>query len=333
MKILLITDTWKQINGVTTSYKNIVAQWQKLGDEVDVIYPELFFHIPIITYPELKLPINLWKVKKMILKKNYDHIHIMTEGVLCCYTRKFLTKKKIPYTTSFHTFLPEYFQKRLPFLSLKFLYRYIQWFHKKSHAVFVKSGSLKNFLKEKNIKNTFCMGVGTDTEKFKPNSKRSHKKNKTPIFIFVGRVAIEKNIEDFLKLDLVGKKIVVGDGPKLKQFRKNYPDTEFVGYKLGKELTDYFSKADVFIFPSKTDTLGLVILESLACGTPVAAYPVIGPKDIIENNKTGILSHDLKQAAVDALLIDRKKCREAAVKKSWQKVAKAMKKKFLSLKK
>ncbi len=324
MKLLLISDAWDpQTNGVVTTYKNVIAEMKKKGVTTTVIHPGLFVTFPCPGYSEIKLVVNFWKLKKLIKQANPDSIHVAVEGPLGIAAKRYLDKTKTPYTTAFHTRFPEYVNERFSFVSVKFLYGLMRWFHGKSKAVMVTTKSMKKDLDAYDIKNMIVWGRGVDTDKYQPLPEREESTgqevtyNKEPIFINVGRVAVEKNIEAFLKLDLSGKKVVVGDGPSRKSLEKKYPDVEFLGYKYGEELAECYAKADVFVFPSKTDTFGLVMLEAMACGTPVAAYPVVGPVDVIKDKVTGVMDTDLQKACLEALKLSREDCRDYALDNNW----------------
>ena len=324
MKLLLITDAWEpQTNGVVTTYKNMIRELAKQDLETEVIHPGLFSTIPCPGYAEIRLVLNFWRLKNYIEAANADYIHVAVEGPLGYAAKFYLDKRKIPYTTAFHTRFPEYLNERLPFVSVKLVYKLMRWFHKKSQSVLVTTKSMQKDLSQYGIERMVVWGRGVDTDKYQPSDKKENNAD-NPIFLNVGRVAVEKNIEAFLALDLPGKKIIVGDGPSRKALQEKYPDVEFAGFKYGQELADYFAKADVFVFPSKTDTFGLVMLEAMACGTPVAGYPVPGPIDVIQDGVTGIISDDLQIACLQALKLKRQDCRDYALTNNWASCAERM---------
>ena len=326
MKLLLITDAWKpQTNGVVTTYNNVIAELERIDVQTDVIHPGLFHTLPCPGYSEIKLALNTWDLGKRIKDSNADFVHVAAEGPLGLAARRYLNKHQWRYTTSFHTCFPEYINERLPFISVKLGYRYMHWFHKHSATILVTTPSMQQRLAGYGFDKMTVWGRGVDTALFKPNGKAQND-SENPTFLYVGRVAVEKNIDAFLALDLPGRKVVVGDGPSRSELQRKYPDVEFVGYKYGQELTAEFASADVFVFPSKTDTFGLVMLEAMACGTPVAAYPVPGPVDVVTPGVTGILDDDLQQAALAALQLKRQDCRDFAVTRSWQECANTMRK-------
>ena len=281
-----------------------------------MITPNLFRTIPCPTYPEIRLSLfPAGKVRRLIEAVQPSAIHIATEGPLGLAARKYCIKKGIPFTTAFHTRFAEYVQARTR-LPLSFGYTFLRWFHDPSSSIMVATQSLEDYLTKRGFKNISRWSRGIDTDLFHPREKGLNN-IKQPIFMCVGRVAVEKNIEAFLKLDLPGTKVIVGDGPQRKQLEAKYKDAVFVGLKRGEELAQHFAAADVFVFPSRTDTFGLVLLEALASGVPVAAYPVTGPLDVIGEAPVGVLNEDLEAAALQALEIDPKSCREFALKYTW----------------
>lgn len=324
MKLLLITDAWgPQVNGVVTTYKNVIAGLAEQGVKTQVIHPGLFKTVPCPGYAEISLVLNVWKLGGLIEKAKPDFIHIAVEGPLGLAARYYLNKKNINYTTAFHTRFPEYVNKRLPFIPVKWGYAFMKWFHKKSRTILVTTKSMQADLTHYGMSRMVVWGRGVDTDLFVPAAKNKTNINE-PVFINVGRVAVEKNIEAFLKLDLPGKKVIVGGGPSRKRLEKSYPDVEFLGYKHGKALTDCYAQADVFVFPSKTDTFGLVMLEAMACGLPAVGYPVPGPIDVINDGVTGYISDDLQKASIDALHLSRDDCREHALNNNWSSCAETM---------
>lgn len=243
-------------------------------------------------------------------------VHIATEGPLGFTARRYCVKRDIPFTTAFHTKFPEYVHARFG-VPIALTYKLMRWFHGKSRGVMVATQTIENELIKWGLQNIKRWTRGVDTDLFKPGDK-SFLDLPRPISLYVGRVAVEKNIEAFLKLDLKGSKLVVGDGPQLKELKKRYPDVHFVGVKEGEELASHFAASDVFVFPSRTDTFGLVLLEALASGVPVAAYPVPGPLDVIGDAPVGCLNGDLAVAAREALKADPVRCRDYALGYSWE---------------
>ena len=322
MKLLLVTDAWKpQVNGVVRSYLNTIPELEKMGMKVEVIHPELFklrFALP--SYNEIKVVITRKKtLKNMIDQINPDCIHIATEGPLGFLARKIcLTEKKV-FSTSFHTRFPEYIQQRTK-IPASFFYFFIKHFHNKAKKVLVPTPSMQAELIKMKFKNTVVWSRGVNHEKFGHYQKLDL--GPGPIFSYIGRVASEKNIQAFLDLDLDGTKFVVGDGPQLNKLKKKYTDVRFVGYQFGQDLVNYYASSDVMVFPSKTDTFGNVVTEANATGTPVAAYDVTGPKDIIVNGINGHIGDDLKENVMNCLNIDRKKCQEYTKKFNWYECSK-----------
>ena len=321
MKILIVTDAWyPQVNGVVRTLDETSKQIKKLGHEVKLITPEGFLTIPCPTYPEIKLSLFPGaKVSSMIRDFNPDCLHISTEGPLGLAARGYASRNGLAFTSAYHTRFPEYVYARTK-LPLKITYSFLRWFHNRSELVMVPTEEVKKDLIKHKIGNPKIWSRGVDLDIFKP--KKGRRKNKNPILLNVGRVAVEKNLQEFLKIDLPYEKWVVGDGPAFKELKNKYPKVIFHGAKSKEELEYYYNKADVFVFPSKTDTFGLVLLEAMACGLPVAAFPVSGPLDVIGNSNAGILNSNLKEACKKALLIPRKVPREYAKKFSWESTSK-----------
>lgn len=323
-KLLLITDAWQPLtNGVVTTYNNVLGELETMGLRIDVIHPGLFRSIPCPGYPEIPLALDVWKVGPLIDESAADHIHVAVEGPLGLAARYFLKRRGLRYTTSFHTRFPEYIKERLPFIPLSLGYRFMKWFHCRSECILVTTPGMREDLARHGFERMAVWGRGVDTGLFRPNGKAANDPV-NPKFLYVGRVAVEKNIEVFLELNLPGEKLVVGDGPSRRALEKRYPSVTFTGYKYGAELAEYFGSADVFVFPSRTDTFGLVMLEAMACGTPVAAFPVPGPIDVVTPGVTGILDNDLQSAALQALKLNRDSCREFALSRSWRACAQTM---------
>ena len=315
--VLIVTDAWHpQVNGVVRSIEQTMAELQKRGIEVKLITPAEFRTIPMPGYDEIALSVTTpGTVHRRIEAAGADAIHLATEGPLGIMARGWCVKHRVPFSTAYHTQFPEYLRARLP-VPVSFTYGILRWFHGPAAACLVGTPYLKGLLEQRGFTNIELWPKGVDVDLFHP-SKRSVVEDRQPVFLYVGRVAVEKNIEAFLKLDLPGTKTVVGGGPLLDQLRLKYPDISFLGPKSGEELAGLYASADVFVFPSRTDTFGLVLLEALASGTPVAAYPVTGPIDVIGNAPVGVLNDDLRQAALAALDIPREACREYALRHSW----------------
>jgi glycosyltransferase involved in cell wall biosynthesis len=323
MKILIITDAWMpQVNGVVRTLTSTIAELERMGHEIKVISPDQFNNVPCPTYPEIRLALPFGKkIYRIFRQFKPDAIHIATEGPLGFYSRILLSSKKISYTTSFATKFPEYIYDRFR-ISPDITYRALRWFHSKSHCVMVATESIKKELSDKGFDNIVLWGKGVDKTIFYPRAN-DFLQDQRPILLYTGRVAVEKNIEAFLSLDMEGTKYVVGDGPALNQLKAAYPAARFVGAKHGEELARHYSAADVFVFPSLSDTFGLVMIEALACGVPVAAYPVTGPKDVIGDSGVGVLDTDLLNAVKKALYISPEKCVEFAKQFSWEQSARS----------
>jgi glycosyltransferase involved in cell wall biosynthesis len=292
---------------------------------VEVIHTTEFKTFPLPTYPEIKVAIGVYEpVQERFKAFEPEAIHIATEGPIGLAARRICVEWKLPFTTSYHTRFPEYVSARLP-LPLAAGYAYMKWFHKPSGRLMVATPTLRDELTTHGFRNISAWSRGVDTEMFHPRREGEpdvYEGLKRPIFLNVGRVAVEKNIEAFLALDLPGTKVVVGPGPQLEELKAKYPEAVFRGPKSGEELTQHYSCADVFVFPSLTDTFGLVLLEAMACGTPVAAYPAPGPIDIIPDSGAGVLAktatEGLREACLECLKLDRKQVRAFAETFSWR---------------
>tara|TARA_E500000178_G_scaffold58014_1_gene54548 strand:- start:3232 stop:4224 length:993 start_codon:yes stop_codon:yes gene_type:complete len=315
-KILIVTDNLpEQINGVVTTYKNIEPFAARDGYTIDYIHPGRYSHIDCPKYNEVKLayPKGLWKE---IDSLSPDHIHIATEGPMGLYTRRYLSVRGISYNTAYHTKFPEGVKAILGIPEF-ITWPMVRWFHANSNAVLTTTKSMVEELQSHGFgDNVKPWTRGIDRDVFKPGPRNNQATK--PVMLNVGRVSAEKNLEAFYELDLLGTKIQVGDGPKLEYYKKKYPDVHFVGAKRGKDLADYYRQADVFVFPSRWDTFGLVQIEAMACGTPVAAYPVQGPLDVIDQRVTGVMSDTLEYAVKKCLDLDRETVYSASTKWSWQ---------------
>lgn len=321
MRIAIISDAWRpQINGVVRTLEAIIAELRAEGHVVTCIGPDRFRTIPCPTYPEIRLAVNAgWRMKREIGGFAPDAIHIATEGPLGMAARRYCLKHRLPFTTAYHTRFPEYVHARVK-IPVAWAYAILRRFHRPSKGVMVATRSIRRDLEARGFRNISDWSRGVDTELFRPRED-ARLDGKAPVWLYVGRIAIEKNIEAFLKLELPGTRYVVGDGPLLADLRNRYPDVRFVGAKTGDDLAHYYAAADVFVFPSRTDTFGLVLLEALASGVPVAAYPVPGPVDVLNGAKVGCLDACLQNAAISALCISRRKCRDFALNFSWRSCA------------
>ncbi len=321
MKILFITDAWHpQINGVVRTLSTTGRELEKMGHRVGFIGPDQFRTMGLPGYGEIKVAVKpRRRLERLMAEFGPQAIHIATEGPLGWAARAICRRNGLAFTTSYHTCFPEYLAERAP-VPLSVSYAMLRKFHRASSAVMVATPSIAGTLGARGFQNLKRWTRGVDTELFRPRSK-DFLDAPRPISVCVGRVAVEKNIEAFLSLNLQGTKYVVGGGPMLATLQRRYPDVRFVGPKHGEELASYFAAADVFVFPSRTDTFGLVMLEALACGVPVAAYPVAGPLDVIGNSGVGVLDDDLGTAVANALKIDPARCRDYAINHSWQAAA------------
>ena len=318
MKIAIVTDAWHpQINGVVRTLGHTGQHLQNLGHEVLFITPEKFLTYPCPTYPSIRLAVFPKKrVRRMLHEFRPQAVHIATEGPLGHAARALCLERSWPFTTSYHTQFPEYIRARFP-IPTKWSYAYLRRYHGRAARTMVATRSMQRLLEARGFKKLQIWARGVDTGIFQPGPK-SFLSGLRPISMYMGRVAVEKNIEAFLNLDVPGSKYVVGDGPDLERLRQQFPNVTFTGQKLGQELTAYLAAADVFVFPSLTDAFGLVLLEAMACGVPVAAYPVTGPVDVVQNGKTGVLDHDLRQAVLGALKLEPADCVAYARQHSWQ---------------
>lgn len=317
MRILIVSDAWlPQINGVVRTLCAVRDALTARGHVVEVVAPGRFRTVPCPTYPEIRLALWPWPgVRRMIEAFAPDAIHIATEGPLGFAARSYCVRRGLPFTTAFHTKFPEYVHARGR-IPVSWGYAFMRWFHRPSCGVMVATGSLRRALEARGFGNIRTWTRGVDVALFRPCPAPLLDAPR-PIWMFVGRIAVEKNIEAFLALELPGTKFVVGDGPMLESLRRRHPEVRFTGAKLGEELAAHVASADVFVFPSLTDTFGLVLLEALACGVPVAAYPVTGPLDLIDGTGVGVLDHDLGRAARAALRIPATRCRAFAEGYSW----------------
>lgn len=317
MKIVIVTDAWRpQVNGVVKTLSKTRDHLLEMGHEVVIITPQDFRTVPCPSYPSIRLSVLPYrKLTRKLGEIRPDAMHIATEGPLGMAARRWCLRHDFQFTTSYHTQFPEYLRLRLP-VPLSISYAWLRRFHRPAVHTLVPTASQQRRLHERGFKQVSVWGRGVNTSVFQPGQPHRYDLP-GPIFVNMGRVAVEKNIEAFLDLDLPGSKVVIGDGPDLAMLKKRYPAVLFTGAQFGETLASYLAGGDVFVFPSKTDTFGLVILEAMACGLPVAAYPVTGPADIIRDRETGILSEDLQFAAKQALELDRTACLQYARQQSW----------------
>ncbi|MBV8568871.1 MAG: glycosyltransferase family 1 protein [Methylobacteriaceae bacterium] len=318
MRILVATDAWlPQVNGVVHTLQATAAAARPLGAEVHFLTPAGFRSFGLPTYRDIRLAIApAAAVAQRIEEIAPDHIHIATEGPLGFAARRYCRRLGRPFTTSYHTRFPEYVSARAP-VPERLTYALLRWFHSASIGTMVAAPSVIADLERRGFRKLMRWSRGVDHERFHPRAA-SILDFPRPIFLYVGRVAIEKNIEAFLRLDLPGTKVVVGDGPARPALEAAYPLSRFLGMQVGETLAQIYSSADVFVFPSRTDTFGNVLLEALASGLPVAAFPVAGPLDVLDRSGAGVLDEDLGQACMGALAISRDVALAHAATFTWE---------------
>lgn len=319
MRIALASDAWTpQTNGVVTTLAATASTLERLGHEVRVISTQGLRTIACPSYPEIRLALSPGAHVARELKAFRPHaIHVATEGPLGLAVRRYCRARRVPFTTSYHTRYPEYLRARWP-LPLTVSYAWLRRFHRMAERTFVASSSLQAQLAARGFAHLHLWRRGVDLRRFRPVAPHPLLAGLArPIMVCVGRLAIEKNLDAFLRLPVAGSKVVVGDGPQREQLKARYPRVLFAGYRFADELAAVLSGADVLVFPSLTDTFGLVMIEALACGVPVAAFPVPGPLDVIEPGVTGILDNELSVAIGAALRLDRRVCVERAAAFSW----------------
>jgi len=319
IKIAIVTDAWfPHVSGVATTIRETKEELEKMGHTVLVIGPSDFrFRVPLPGYAEIKLA--LFADRALAKKLNAfkpDAIHISVEGPLGLAARAYCLKRGKRFSTTYHTRFPEYVHVRTG-IPTSWVYHYVRWFHGKAVHTMVASETLKKELEEHGLKNLALWHRGVDSETFNPDDPIPLEGGR-PIFMYMGRVAVEKNLDAFLSLDLPGTKYIVGDGPSRKKLEARYPRAIFTGYKFGRELARHVAAADVFVFPSLTDTLGIVMLEANACGVPVAALPSQASNTVIQNGINGVVSDDLKEACLRALKLPRERAREFALTMGWK---------------
>lgn len=317
MRILIVSDAWSpQVNGVVTSLQALISELRGLGHQVKLLSPADFRALPCPSYPEIPLAWNLWRVGPAIRAFQPDCVHLATEGPLGWAARRWLVKRGLAFSSAIHTRFPEYVHTRWPWVPLRWGYAFLRAFHRPSQAVLVSTERMRDEFAGWGFRRLVLWRKGVDTQLFRPSM--TPPKLEQPVFLYVGRIAPEKNIQAFLALDLPGEKRAVGDGPQREALQAAYPQVRFLGYQHGQALAEAFQSASVLVFPSRTDTYGLVMLEALACGTPVAAFPVAGPLDVLQAGVSGVLDEDLGAACLAALTLDRQRCAELAARQSWR---------------
>lgn len=322
MKILVVTDAWHpQVNGVVRTLGQVAREAALFGVEIEFLSPAEFWTLPMPSYPEIRLALPApGEVERRVERSRPDAIHVATEGPLGHAMRRLCLRRGMPFTTSLHTRFPDYLAGRLPVpekWTCDLTWAWLRRFHAASAAVLAATPTLAHELTERGFSNVRLWSRGVDAQLFNP-AKRQPLDLPGPVFLTVGRVAVEKNIEAFLKLDLPGTKLVVGDGPARASLARKYPDAVFAGALQGEALAQAYASADVFVFPSLTDTFGLVLLEALASGVPVAAFPAAAPRDVIGDAAVGALNEDLRLACLAALQVERGACRAFAEKLTWE---------------
>jgi glycosyltransferase involved in cell wall biosynthesis len=317
MRILVATDAWHpQVNGVVRTYERLSEELKTLGVELCVLAPHEFYNLPCPTYPEIRLALPGWtRVARRFRELMPDAVHIATEGPIGWMARRYCRARAIPFTTSFHTRFPEYLAQRFA-IPTAWTTAILRRFHNAGRGLMAATPSLAHELETHGFERVMPWTRGVDTDLFRPRPVRNF--GAGPVFLYVGRVSAEKNITAFLDLDLPGRKAVVGGGPQLAELQASYPHVLFTGKRTGEALAECYASADVFVFPSRTDTFGMVLLEAMASGLPVAAFPVTGPKDIVIPGETGVLSESLREAALSALRLDRQHIRAKAAEFGWE---------------
>ncbi len=318
-RIVIVTDAWTpQVNGVVRCLTAVGDELARRGMDVFYLTPAQFWTVPLPTYPEIQLALaSQGAVAAYFDRMQPDHIHIATEGPLGLQARLFCEWNRIAFTSSYHTRFPEYLAARVP-IPTEVSYAYLRWFHAEAAVTMVPTPSVADVLTAQGFDKLAIWSRGVDPAAFHPGEKTLFGDLEGPHLLYVGRVAVEKNVEAFLRLSVPGSKIVVGDGPQLEELKKKYPEARFTGKKTGAELTAHYQSADVLVFPSMTDTFGNVMIEAMACGTPVAAYPVTGPVDVLTDPGAGALDADLDVAVLRALSLDRADALAHGTRFTWQ---------------
>ena len=318
-KIIFVSDAWHpQVNGVVVVLTSLIDALNRLGVVTEVVHPGLFVKVPLPFYSEIKCAINPWKISRHLDSNDFAWVHAVTEGPLGIAARSYCKRNSLAFSTAVHTKFPEYSQI-LAGTPKSWGENYIRWFHQSSNLTIVQSESQLQELQAIGLKKLFVVGGGVDTDRFQPHPRPNRTR---PRLLFVGRVSKEKSVEDFLLLDIDAEKVVVGDGPDRVRLQEKYPSAQFLGYKIGDDLVNEYAQADCLVFPSRTDTFGLVLVEAMACGTPVAAYPVTGPIDVVRGGVSGFIGQDLLATVEKSLKLDRDSVRNEALSFSWENVAK-----------
>ncbi len=322
MHLLLATDAWApQINGVVRTWQHVIAELEALGHRVTVVHPGLFRTVAAPRYPEIRLALCPGRrVAALVREQRPDAIHVATEGPVGQAARKHCLRHRLPFTTSYHTQFPQYLKAYFG-IPPRWTFAFVRRFHNAGRATLVPTPAVGRELEANGFRRVVVWSRGVDTRRFRPMPPTRFADLPRPIFLYAGRVAREKNIEAFLDLDLPGSKVVVGDGPARTNLQRRYPHVYWTGMQSGDDLVACYASADVFVFPSRTDTFGVVMLEANACGLPVAAFPVTGPIDVVRPGVTGVLDDDLAHACLAAAKLDRDACRAHAATCTWRRCA------------
>ena len=329
LRILLASDAWRpQVNGVVRCWESVISVLQTMGHEIEVLHPGLFRTVAAPRYPEIRLAIAPGRrLRRRAETFGPDVVHIATEGPVGIACRSWCRRRRLPFTTSYHTQFPLYLERyfRIP---ATVTWRGIRWFHGPAEAVLAPTEQVRRELVSRGLPQSRTWSRGFDPAIFHPAPWADPRlvadpfeELARPVLLYAGRVAAEKNIGAFLDLEIPGTKVVVGDGPARIGLERRHPDVRFLGYRFGEDLGRHYAAADVLVFPSLTDTYGVVMLEANACGTPVAAYPVTGPIDVVVPGVNGFLDEDLARAVTRALRIPRRSCLDHASKHSWRRTA------------
>ena len=322
MRIAIVSDAWRpQINGVVTTLEQTSEAARRLGHEILLISAAGLACVPCPSYPEIRLALCPGpSVRARLQRFAPEAIHIATEGPLGLAARAYCMRRRLPFTSSYHTQFPDYAQQRWG-VPTGLGYAYLRWFHRPALRTLVGTASVRATLQARGFEHLVAWSRGVDTTMFRPDAsarQAAAARWPRPIMLYAGRVAVEKNIDAFLELRTPGTKVVVGDGPALVDLQRRYPDAVFLGYRMGAQLAQHLAGADVLVFPSRTDTFGIVMLEAMACGVPVAAYPVQGPLDVVRDGTTGVLHEQLLTAIRGALQLDSASCRAFAQLHTWE---------------
>jgi glycosyltransferase involved in cell wall biosynthesis len=321
-KVLIVTDAWlPQTNGVVRCLEAVGRELTRMGEAVSFLTPEGFWTFPLPTYPEIRLSlVSPPTIAAAIDREAPDYIHIATEGPLGLLARYICAERGLRFTTSYHTRFPEYLAARVP-VPTEWTYAFLRWFHGGAEATLVPTKTMMDELSVRQFTGLRLWTRGVDGSRFSPGPKATFLDLPGPHMLYVGRVSVEKNVEAFLRLDLPGSRIVVGDGPARADLEAKYPEAHFLGLRTGTELSVIYRSADVFVFPSRTDTFGNVMIEALSSGVPVAAYPVTGPLDVLTDPASGAMDDDLAVAVTRALSLSRDAARAHAETFTWARCA------------